>query len=219
MLIPSLRTGRDKTGKLTQADCYHRAANDLRSVDALDKSAQCYFSAAAAAFNEARRAMRGDKAADKPIALALRSAGRAKAQYAAIGMDDAADDSHRLQQEVLRWRYHLDRNPIRFLLWIWRVVTGYGTSARSWFTWLIFSLALFTFLYWVLYATGCLQLANGAKFTPPITAAYLAIINLVAFGAYTQIVPLHWLAELVLGVQAVMSFVLVGTGVTFLARR
>lgn len=207
---------------LGRAACYHRAANDLRGLDALDKSAQCYYSAAAVAFLETPTAYPGDdperKRVDAGIDLALRSAGRAKAQYEAIGMDDEADEAHRLQQEIIRRRYSLECNPLSFLLWIWRGATGYGTSARRWLAWITISLLAFSGLYWALFATQAISLANGAPFTT-FTPIYLSVMNLVAFGAYTQIIPSGWLAECTLVAQAFVSFVLVGTGFTFLTRR
>jgi len=215
--------GAVRPAKLGKAECYHRAANDLRGVDALDKSAQCYYSAAATAFLDIPDAYPDDANARKLIqdsmSFALRSAGRAKAQYQAIGMDDEADDAHRLQQEITRRRYHLDGNPLRFILSIWRGVTGYGTSVRQWLTCLMLSLLAFSAIYWALIAFSGVALANQAPFAPPLTPIYLAFMNLMAFGTYTQIVPLSGLGEIVLIAQALVSFVLVGTGATFLSRR
>jgi hypothetical protein len=208
---------------LSEAECYHRAANELRAADVLDRSAQCYASAAAVAFKAIPNAYPTDEAqrtaVDKEIDLALRSAGRAKAQYSAIGVDDAADDAHRLQQEILRKRYSLNGSPLGAVLWIWRVVTGYGTSVRRWFSWLLAGVLFFAVVYGVLHASKMLELANGAPFTPVVTPIYLAIVNLVSFGAYTQIVPKSAVTELALVMQAAASFVIIGTGVTFLARK
>lgn len=218
-----LAQGEHRPPTLSQAECYHRAGNDLRGVDALDKSAQCYAAAAAAAFNELPLQYTSEdsqrKRVDKVLSLALRSAGRAKAQFAAIGMDDESSSAHRLQQEVCRRRMHLQRSSLRHLMSVWRGVTGYGTSAQQWFVWLLASLCVFAALYWILAATEGIKLANGASFTPIVTPLYLSVVNLAAFGTYTQIVPNHILAELVLIAQSISSFILLGTGVTFLVRK
>jgi hypothetical protein len=212
-----------RPAELSVAECFHRAANELRAADILDRSAQCYASAAAVAFNAIPSAYPSDKdaraAVDKGIDLALRSAGRAKAQYAAIGVDDSAADAHRLQQEILRKRYSLQGSPLGAILWIWRVVTGYGTSVRRWFAWLVVDIVLFAAIYAALYSWQKLYLANDAPFTAVITPVYLAIVNLVSFGAYTQIVPKAPITEITLVLQAIGSFILIGTGVTFLARK
>jgi hypothetical protein len=216
--------GEHRPSELSQAECFHRAANELRELDILDHAAQCYLSAAAVAMAEAPNKKypsdeKERRRVEEALTLALRSAGRAKAQYAAIGVDALADEAHRLKQEVVRKRYSLDSNPLRAIFWIWRVVTGYGTSVRLWFFWLSVSLVVFALSYGILYYSGSIILANNAKFTSIVTPVYLAVMNLVTFGAYTQIVPNHWIAEVILVTQALSSFVLVGTGVTFLARR
>jgi hypothetical protein len=215
--------GAIRPAELSEAECFHRAANELRAADVLDRSAQCYASAAAVAFKALPPKYPTDKAAlaavNKGIDLALRSAGRAKAQYSTIGVDDSADDAHRLQQEILRKRYALNGSWLGAILWVWRLVTGYGTSVRRWFLWLVATVLLFALAYGLLFAGKLIELANGAPFTAVVTPLYLSVINLVAFGAYTQVIPRSPLAELLLILQAVASFVLIGTGVTFLAKR
>ena len=216
--------GDQRPSELSQAECFHRAANELRGLDILDHAAQCYLLAAAVAMREAPKNRypsdeQERKRVEKALNLAFRSAGRAKAEYAAIGFDALADEAHRMKQEVVRKRYSLDSNPIGAIFWIWRLVTGYGTSVRRWFFWLSVSLVVFALSYGVLYYSESIILANSAQFTLILTPVFLAVMNLVAFGAYTQIVPMHWIAEVVLVTQAFSSFVLVGTGVTFLVRR
>jgi hypothetical protein len=213
----------EKPTSLSQAECFHRAANELRGIDVLERAAQCYFSSAVTAFHETPFAYPPEVAEreriDKTVDLALRSAGRAKAQYEALGVDDLADEAHRLQQEVLRKKYVLRGNWLRYVLWVWRVVTGYGTSVKRWFAWLLVSLIIFSIVYGALAHFQLVALANSAPFTYLTTPLYLSVVNLVAFGSYTQIVPRCWISELVLVLQALTSFVLIGTGVTFLARR
>jgi hypothetical protein len=208
---------------LSRATCFHRAANELRGLDILERAAQCYFSSAVAAFNEAPLRIPDTptdrKAVTEAIDFALRSAGRAKAQYAALGVDDLADEAHRLQKEVLRRKFSLHGDWLRMVLWIWRVTTGYGTSVKSWFVSLLLTLAFFTAAYGALLHFSFAILANDAPFTLPTTPLYLSVVNLVAFGGYTQIVPQCWGAEVILILQALASFVLIGTGVTFLTRR
>ncbi|MCB1960026.1 MAG: hypothetical protein KDE68_05820 [Rhodocyclaceae bacterium] len=204
---------------LSVAQCYHRAGNELRGLDVLDKSAQCYFAAAAVIMDAAA----GNNPADPPLDMetldfALRSAARAKAMYATIGIDERADEAHRLQLELRRKRYASRGEWTGYILLVWRVLTGYGTSVQRWFGWLLGTLLFFSLAYGALYAGGAITLANDADFSIA-TAPYLAVINLVAFGAYTQIVPKGALAEGLLMLQALVSFILLGTGFTFLTRR
>lgn len=105
------------------------------------------------------------------------------------------------------------------LLYVWKVITGYGASANRWFAALLFTLGLFGLLYWAGLAFGLIKLANEAPEFPLVTPAYLSVLNLLQFGSYTQIIPVHWSAQLVLALHGALAFVLVGTGVTFLTKK
>jgi hypothetical protein len=99
------------------------------------------------------------------------------------------------------------------------VATGYGASAARWFTALLLNLLLFAGLY----ATGLslcwFQLAGDAPRFAGITPLYLSVLNLLQFGAYTQLIPLHWGAQLILVLHGVVAFVLIGTGATFFTQK
>jgi hypothetical protein len=204
----------------TAAEAYHYAANEFRQLDLLDRTAQCYFNSALSAFctSNAIPVTEREKAL-KPLSLALRSAGRAKALYISLGDNLRSDRAHQLRQEVSRREFRLRGNYMWILLYIWKFATGYGTSSHRWFSALLLSLIVFALLYSVGFAACYVKLANDAPSFSIITPIYVSLLNLFQFGTYTQLVPLHWSAQLVLMFHGVVAFVLIGTGVTFLTRK
>lgn len=205
----------------TAAEAYHYAANEFRQLDLLDRAAQCYFNSAVSALLASRAAATSNRtqAQALPLPLALRSAGRAKALYASLGDDERSDRAHQLRQEVSRRGLALERKYEWILLYVWKVVTGYGASINRWFTALLFSLIAFALLYSAGLTFCYIKLANDAPSFPAITPVYLSVLNLLQFGSYTQIVPLHWSAQVILMLHGAVAFVLVGTGVTFLTKK
>lgn len=203
----------------TAAEAYHYAANEFRQLDLLDRAAQCYFNSAVSALLASRAAATSDRTQALPLPLALRSAGRAKALYASLGDDERSDRAHQLRQEVSRRGLALERKYEWILLYVWKVVTGYGASINRWFTALLFSLIAFALLYSAGLTFCYIKLANDAPSFPAITPVYLSVLNLLQFGSYTQIVPLHWSAQVILMLHGAVAFVLVGTGVTFLTKK
>jgi hypothetical protein len=202
---------------LSVAKCFHYAANELLQVSVFQRSAECYYLSAVAAY-KCLCSSNGAEDQDM-IDLALRSAGRAKAQYSALCVDDLAADAHSLQQEIQRIKYCKEGDRGYALLWrIWREFTVYGTSFKRWLSWLVLCVVSFALVYEILICDHAIGLANSAHHSW-MTSLYLSVINLVAFGGYTQIIPLSPISEAVLMVQAFASFLLVGTGFTFLSRR
>lgn len=204
----------------TAAEAYHNAANEFRQLDLLDRAAQCYFNSGERALQASLGVSKSDrKEALKPLTLGLRSAGRAKALFASLGDDERSDRAHQLRQELHRRDLRLRSECVWLLLYVWKVVTGYGASVNRWFAAFLFTLGSFWLLYWAGLELSYMKLANDAPSFPAITPAYLSVLNLLQFGSYTQIIPLHWSAQLVLALHGLVAFVLLGTGVTFLTKR
>ena len=109
------------------------------------------------------------------------------------------------------------------LLWLWRKLAVYGTSPTHWGLSVLINLAAMALCYAFLSSPNqceapALLVHNGLS-NSRLYPLYLAVINLFAFGGYTNVTPQTCIGEAVVMLQAVLSFVLLGTGVTFLTRR
>lgn len=226
--------GEDKAQKPAEkadkaAEYYHFAANELRRVDLLERSAQAYFNAGVQALRvtQTTRTLGGTVSAT--FELGIRSAGRARSMFDSLGEDEKADLAHALRLDLQRRQRRLERDHLAYvLLVIWGGLTRYGTSPSRWFSTLGLALFGMTAMYWWLCSSNApdasalvpaLQLHNGLGANSIVTSPFLSVVNLFAFGGYTNITPQNWLGQIVLFFQSVVSFFWLGSGATFLTRR
>lgn len=211
------------------AEYFHFAANELRRVDLLERSAQAYFNAAAQALQATGSATTSGGAVAATFELGIRSAGRARSMFDNLGEEEKADVAHTLRLDLQRRQLLLKKDRLAHaLLVLWGGLTRYGTSPSRWIRTLSVALIGMTFAYALLSSSSApgpeqlvpaLQLHNNLGANSVLTSAYLAVVNLFAFGGYTNITPQNWLGQVTLLAQAVVSFFWLGTGVTFLTRR
>lgn len=198
---------------------FHFAGNEFRKIDMLERSAQSYLNSAIRAFRICKTKE------DKPtIEMGLRSAGRAKGLFSELGEEEKFDRAHVLR---LNLKYLLSKiTKKRFyagILLMWRTTTMYGTSIKRWSTFLAIVLIAFTIGYLLLINADFIKiqedLPNSCWMSSLTTSFFLSFINLVSFGAYTNITPISVLGEIALIVHSIFSFIIIGTGVTFLTKR
>lgn len=211
------------------AEYFHFAANELRRVDLLERAAQAYFNAAAQALRSTGAAKTVDATVGASFELGIRSAGRARSMFDNLGEDEKADVAHTLRLDLQRRQRLLERRRLAHaLLVVWGGLTRYGTSPSRWLITLGVALAAMATVYCVLSSAKppadgmllpALQLHNNLGANSLLTALFLAVVNLFAFGGYTNMTPQNWLGQIALLAQAVVSFFWLGTGVTFLTRR
>ena len=149
--------------------------------------------------------------------------------FDSLGEDEKADLAHALRLDLQRRQHRVEHHRLAHaLLVIWGGLTRYGTSPSRWFATLGLALIGMATGYWLLSSTvapspgvlvPALQLHNGLGTHSIVTAPFLSVINLFAFGGYTNITPQNWLGQLVLLAQSFVSFFWLGTGATFLTRR
>lgn len=210
-----LRLAQDERshGPFSPQKGFHWAGHIFRTLDQLERAAQCYYNSAELILNKESDLI------DAPLKLAQRSAGRAKGLFEELGEDEKADNAHVAQMDIKYSRLRIRRRPLLLIFWIWKNATGYGTRVSSWIRLLGGTLVVFSVLYWLMLDQEWIELAQGMHFSGVLTPAYLSVINLIAFGAYTHITPVNAVAQIVLIIQMFASFVIVGTGLTFLTRR
>ena len=211
------------------AEWYHFAANELRRVDLLERSAQAYFNAGVQALLVTQAAQASGGAVSATFEMGIRSAGRARSMFDSLGEDEKADLAHTLRLDLQRRQHRLEHHRLSHaLLAIWGGLTRYGTSPSRWFATLGLALIGMATVYWSLCSTvapspsglvPALQLHNGLGTHSMVTAPFLSVVNLFAFGGYTNITPQNWLGQVVLFIQSGVSFFWLGTGATFLTRR
>lgn len=211
------------------AEYYHFAANELRRIDLLERSAQAYFNAGAQALRVTQAAQASGGVVSATFELGIRSAGRARSMFDSLGEDEMADSAHALRLDLQRRQRRLERNHLAYaLLVIWGGLTRYGTSPSRWFGTLGLALVCMAVLYGLLCSSKtpdagallpALQLHNGLGTSSIVTAPFLSVVNLFAFGGYTNITPQNWLGQLILLAQSLVSFFWLGSGATFLTRR
>jgi len=217
-----------KSDPAVAAKYFHFAANELRQIDLLARAAQCYFNSALQASDATASVTQLTDADLETLVLGLRSAGRAKSTLSDLGEDEQADQAHALRLDIKRRMVRLEGN--RFLhavLAIWGGLTRYGTSPVRWSSTVSIAFIGFSILY--LFLTGdtsdpnhllpAIRLLDGLGNNSLLTGPFLAFVNMLSFGAYTNIVPQNWLGELVILAHACTAFLLIGTGATFLTRR
>ncbi len=211
------------------AEYYHFAANELRRIDLLERSAQAYFNAGVQALRVTQTAKRSGDTTSATFELGMRSAGRARSMFDSLGEDEKADLAHTLRLDLQSRKRRLEDDCLEYsLLAIWGGLTRYGTSPSRWLGTLVLALIGMTVVYWIFCSSEpppngalvpALQLHNGLGANSMVTAPFLSIVNLFAFGAYTNVTPQNWVGQLVLLIQSFVSFFWLGTGVTFLTRR
>ncbi len=114
------------------------------------------------------------------------------------------------------------------MLLVWGGLTRYGTSPSRWLGTLVIALLCMASIYWILCSNlppvdgaliPALHFDNGPCTNRTVTAVFLAVTNLFAFGGYTNITPLNALGQIVLMFQSLISFLWLGSAATFLTRR
>jgi hypothetical protein len=213
----------------TVVEHFHRAANELRRVDLLERSAQAYFNAGYRALQVTVVNKGTGRPSKATFELGVRSAGRAKALFDALGEEEKADTAHALRLDIIRRQKRHNGDVLSFLLLlVWGGLTRYGTSPSRWLGTLLIALIVMVSVY----ASAIGPVEQGKSAPPPhlalhnglgsnsaITAPFLAVVNLFAFGGYTNVTPQSWIGQLALLAQTIVSFFWLGTGVTFLTRR
>jgi len=217
----------EKADKATEF--FHFAANELRRVDLMARSAQAYFNAGVQALRVTQAAQAASGAVGATFELGIRSAGRARSMFDNLGEDENAEFAHTLRLDLQRRQCRLAGNYLTYLLLvIWGGLTRYGTSASRWLGTLGIALICMAVAYSMLCSNSttdagtlvpALRLHNGLGSNSIITGPFLSVINLFAFGGYTNITPQNWLGQLVLLAQSFVSFFWLGSGATFLTRK
>jgi hypothetical protein len=213
----------------TSAERFHFAANELRRADLLERSAQAYFNAAVRALEATDKATSLVDGVNETLELGVRSAGRAQSMFDGLGEDEKADSAHALRMDLVRHWKRLQKARLSYwLLLLWGGLTRYGTSSARWLGTLLVALVVMSLMYALLssptkpapaHLVPALLLHNQLGMNSVITAPYLAVVNLFAFGGYTNVTPQNWLGQLAVLSQTIVSFFWLGTGVTFLTRR
>lgn len=211
------------------AEYFHFAANELRKVDLQERSAQAYFNSAVQALRAARALDPRAATFDATYDLGVRSAGRARSMFDGLGEDEKADLAHSLRLDLQRQQRLLKGDLLPYaLLMVWGALTRYGTSPSRWLASLFLALIGTTIMYAILTSPlaapsesvlPAIRLHNDLGHSSVLTPLFLSVINLFAFGSYTNVTPQNLLGELALLAQSVVSFIWIGTGVTFLTRR
>lgn len=197
---------------------FHFAANAFRDLGLLQRAAQCYYNSALLGYQKYQANRLGD------AVFAKRSAGRAKSLFTEIGEDEHSDSAHVLQQDIKRAEFRGNRNYLLTLIFfLWERISGYGTSPVRWAQSLGVSIVVFAVVYAILLRTCDIAITVDAIDRSGIalwtSSLYFSIGNLLQFGTLGLLTPKTALAQLIFMLHAIVAFILIGTGATFLSRR
>jgi hypothetical protein len=213
----ALAQAKTPVGDTDPEEFFHFAANAFRDLGQLQRAAQCYFNSALLGYEKY------STTGSSPTTFAKRSAGRAKSIFADLGEDEQSDNAHVLQQTIKRAEFCDKKNYLlASIFFLWQVISGYGTSPARWARSMFLTVAAFAVLYAILIGTQNAVPSteigrNGLAFWT--SSLYFSLGNLMQFGTLGSLAPATGLAQFVFMVHAVVAFILIGTGATFLSRR
>lgn len=190
-------------GKTLKAEqMFHFSGYAFREIGQLNRAADAYWRAGAVG-------SRGGT----PSPLAIRSFARSKSVFAEIGEIDQSDRMHRMEWEA---RKTLSKGIKLWLIQLWDATSLYGTSASRWFYWLIGFVLFFSVAYEILHAQNLI--AQEQSWVTGITGVYYTLVTTSTLG-YGEFVPSHVFSQILVILNIILGYVLLGLGLTILGRK
>jgi hypothetical protein len=200
------------------ARAYHQAGQQLHRIGQLTQAARAYSSAGHQA---ERAALMATVAASKHDLqhLAVRSYSRANHCFAEVGELDWSETEYLNERNArVTWAKMEGKHPWGQLAW--KVTSNYGTSFSRWGLWVIGTIALFSLLYELFYQIQWLQpmeIGTVVAWIPLWSAVYYSV-NVTAALGLVDYQPTHVLSQVVVVVNVLVGYILLGIGIGIIGR-
>lgn len=198
---------------------YHFAAHQMRRIEQFNQAARAYANAGEFGEMAAKKIDMKDLLDEKikEQKFAIRSYGRAKNCYTEVGDLDASEKVYLDEQNARYALAKISRSLLdKFALGVWKHSSVYGTSVWRWCGVMILFVLAFGAAYYFLMEDGQMTLSasvDRSLFTP----LFYSLMTTSTLG-YGEIVPASLLAQIVLSLNIIFGYVLLGLGIGVIVR-
>lgn len=191
---------------------FHYAGHSLKYTN--------YINQAARAYNYAGCVLReyfNISQDSKKLFLAVRSFAQSKNCFYEVGNSDESEKMY-IEEQKTKIQLLRSQGKTGVYLRLWQYSSNFGTSLKKWFICAIIFILSFSCIYEYFFRYKDIIIKEPSKWTTGISAFYFSIVTISTLG-YGEIVPINWVAQLVVIFNIAIGYVLLGLGIGIITRK